>query len=183
MFKDDAFQVRSTVDKRGRKVKGGRKNEDMRRYYRLQGEEEARQALQKGMTAAGSEQAAAADDRNEQDVRQQQQRQKAAGSAQQPQREAQVAAPAGKPRHQQAAAARDAEASSDSSEGDDDGLDSQEREAQQRWARMRCEPPWPGTTSSCAASVGAPCVVGACCSNVTNTLVLHHVLVQGPGRP
>ena len=39
MFKDKAFQVKSAVDKRGRKVKSGRAKEDMRKYYRLHNEE------------------------------------------------------------------------------------------------------------------------------------------------
>jgi len=41
MFTDPAFQVRSTVDKRGRKLKASKSaNDDIKRYYRLQEEEE-----------------------------------------------------------------------------------------------------------------------------------------------
>ena len=40
MFKDPAFQMRATLDKRGRKLKSSRKNEDMHRYYRLKEEED-----------------------------------------------------------------------------------------------------------------------------------------------
>lgn len=39
MFKDKAFQVRSTVDKRGRKIGKKKQKEDMRKYYRLPGTE------------------------------------------------------------------------------------------------------------------------------------------------
>ena len=39
MFKDKSFEVRSAVDKRGRQLGRGRKNEDMRKYYRLANEE------------------------------------------------------------------------------------------------------------------------------------------------
>ena len=42
MFKDPSFQVRTRVDKRGRRVAGGQKNENLRRYYRLKDEEEWR---------------------------------------------------------------------------------------------------------------------------------------------
>lgn len=38
IFKDEAFQVTGTVDKRGRKVKRNKKTEDMHRYYRLKEE-------------------------------------------------------------------------------------------------------------------------------------------------
>ena len=39
MFKDKAFQVKSAVDKRGRKIRKDRSKEDMRKYYRIQQEE------------------------------------------------------------------------------------------------------------------------------------------------
>ncbi|GAB4817011.1 hypothetical protein N2152v2_004057 [Parachlorella kessleri] len=54
MFKDPSFQVKSVVDKRGRKTWGGKKNENMRRYYRLRDEheEEAKQAQQAAQQAA-----------------------------------------------------------------------------------------------------------------------------------
>ncbi|KAG2482679.1 hypothetical protein HYH03_018414 [Edaphochlamys debaryana] len=44
MFQDPEFQTRSAVDKRGRQVESKRRNEDLRRYYRLKDEDEWRQA-------------------------------------------------------------------------------------------------------------------------------------------
>ncbi|KAK9828879.1 hypothetical protein WJX72_002532 [[Myrmecia] bisecta] len=40
MFNDPSFQVRSSVDKRGRKVGKAKKNEDMRKFYRLRDEDD-----------------------------------------------------------------------------------------------------------------------------------------------
>ena len=39
MFKDPAFEVKSAVDKRGRKLGKQIQKEDLRKYYRLQNEE------------------------------------------------------------------------------------------------------------------------------------------------
>ena len=39
MFKDPAFEVKSAVDKRGRKIGKQIQKEDLRKYYRLQNEE------------------------------------------------------------------------------------------------------------------------------------------------
>ena len=39
IFKDKAFQVRSAVDKRGRKIAKAKQKEDMRKYYKIQGDE------------------------------------------------------------------------------------------------------------------------------------------------
>lgn len=39
MFKDKAFQVRSAVDKRGRKIGKAKNREDMRKYYRIADEQ------------------------------------------------------------------------------------------------------------------------------------------------
>lgn len=39
MFKDKAFQVKSAVDKRGRKVGKKKQKEDISKYYRLENEE------------------------------------------------------------------------------------------------------------------------------------------------
>lgn len=38
MFNDPAFEVRTSLDKRGRKLKSSKPNQDMRRYYRLKDE-------------------------------------------------------------------------------------------------------------------------------------------------
>ena len=45
MFKDEAFQVRSAVDKRGRKIAKAKQKEDMRKYYRLPGSEVRHQEI------------------------------------------------------------------------------------------------------------------------------------------
>ncbi|EFN57460.1 hypothetical protein CHLNCDRAFT_57252 [Chlorella variabilis] len=164
MFKDDAFQVRSTVDKRGRKVKGSKKNEDMRRYYRLQGEEQQRRARDKERAAGGEggdEQVAAAvaDQRQQHSGRQSQKQQE------RKQQGKQAAGSQAKLRRQ-VAPGNDAEASSSEEEMEDgeaqkaalqtagaeaagrsSGSESEpasdaeladeEQAAQERWARMR----------------------------------------------
>lgn len=132
MFKDEAFQVRSTVDKRGRKVKGGKKNEDMRRYYRLKGEEQAEAQTAEGDAAPEEEQAAGGAGGDAQPAAaaaELAERQRAGAKG----RAAATAATQAKRRGQ--ADAQQSEQESEEEEGSD--LDAEERAAQERWARMR----------------------------------------------
>jgi hypothetical protein len=57
MFNDPDFQVRSSVDKRGRKVESKKRSEDLRRFYRLKDEEDWRQegAQQEGAQQEGAQ--------------------------------------------------------------------------------------------------------------------------------
>ncbi|GAX82620.1 hypothetical protein CEUSTIGMA_g10046.t1 [Chlamydomonas eustigma] len=48
MFSDPEFQSKSAVDKRGRKVKQGKRSEDLKRYYHLKDEAEWKQDAKKG---------------------------------------------------------------------------------------------------------------------------------------
>ncbi|PRW59387.1 Pre-rRNA-processing esf1 [Chlorella sorokiniana] len=140
MFKEDAFQVRAAVDKRGRKVKGSRKNEDMRRYYRLKGEEEAAEAARLQRLAAGE--ASEGEPEGEAEEAEQQQQQKAKGKAakaapakgkQQQQRQQRELAPPSSGEDE----LHEEEGSEPGSSSDDEDLDPEERAAQERWARMR----------------------------------------------
>lgn len=133
MFKDAAFEVRSSaVDKRGRKVKSGKKNEDMRRYYRIRNEEEGEHAAQEQQQQVAGEDE---DGHNQQAA--------AAGAPQQPRGDDQRrgAGSAGrKSKRQQAAPQADGSGSQAESDSEPagNGLGDEERAAQERWARMRC---------------------------------------------
>ncbi|KAI3438627.1 hypothetical protein D9Q98_001049 [Chlorella vulgaris] len=132
MFKDAAFEVRSSaVDKRGRKVKSGKKNEDMRRYYRIRNEEEGEHAAQEQQQQVAGEDE---DGHNQQAA--------AAGAPQQPRGDDQRrgAGSAGrKSKRQQAAPQADGSGSQAESDSEPagNGLGDEERAAQERWARMR----------------------------------------------
>jgi hypothetical protein len=128
IFKDEAFQVSSTVDKRGRRVKRGKKMEDMHRYYRLK---EERQAGAEGI----SKQTAC--------VTQQGRVQGRKGEASTGGKAKQVA-----PNAKHACSGLDAkegdhgqaarmDSSYSSVESSDAGSDVDEQAAEERWARMR----------------------------------------------
>jgi hypothetical protein len=67
MFTDPAFQVRSTIDKRGRKLKASKSaNDDIKRYYRLQEEEEEELDGKTGKTKQNKKDVSS-DDNNEEE--------------------------------------------------------------------------------------------------------------------